>query len=340
MRVVLPVAVVLAVGAFAPHASWGHRDDARRAVLSAETRAAMREVLARSGAGLGRGQHTRAGTLQATQSRLDTTLAFSRTGTVDLTQLSGDVVVTAWDRAEVQVRAYVERGQLRRRFSPSHVAVDVEPVRGRTGESRIDVSVPAGVRVTVRSRSGDVSVRGTGAAVEVRSTSGDVTVSDAADRVVLETLSGDVRGARLGGAVRAESTNGSIELREVSGDVEAETTSGDVVLTGVRSRLARITTVGGDIEYEGALDAAGRYDFRSHSGDIRLEIPEGSGARFSVETFSGALDSEFQLTLEPGTRSTAKPRRFEFTLGAGGARATAASFSGDIVITRRLGSAR
>ena len=76
-------------------------------------------------------------------------------------------------------------------------------------------------------------------------------------------------------------------------------------------------------------------EFHSHSGDIRLGIPESSSAQFSVETFSGSLDSEFPITLQPGQRSTGRPRRFEFTLGKGGARVTAESFSGDIVLARR-----
>ena len=48
-------------------------------------------------------------------------------------------------------------------------------------------------------------------------------------------------------------------------------------------------------------------------------------------TFSGSLDSEFSITLQPGQRSTGRPRRFEFKLGSGSARITAESFSGDIV---------
>ena len=78
----------------------------------------------------------------------------------------------------------------------------------------------------------------------------------------------------------------------------------------------------------------GRYEFHSHSGSIRLEIPGNAGARFSVETFSGSLDSDFDITLQPGDRGTRRPRRFEFTIGNGGARVTAETFSGDITLGR------
>jgi DUF4097 and DUF4098 domain-containing protein YvlB len=277
---------------------------------------------------------------QDVQSRMDTTFAFSRTGVVDLTQISGDVVVTAWDRGEARIRAYAERGRIRSNLSSSRLTLDIESVRGRVGDSKFELSVPVGVRVIARSTSGDVTVKGTRGAVDARSTSGDVTVTDATDRIVLESVSGDVRASQLTGEVRSESVSGTVEIRDATGDVRAETTSGDVTLLGVSSRSVFATTVSGEVEYDGTIDANGRYEFHSHSGDIRLEIPESSGAQFTVETFSGSLDSEFRLTLQPGQRSTGRPRRFEFTLGTGSARVTAETFSGDVTLARRARSAR
>ena len=277
---------------------------------------------------------------QEAQSRVDTTFTFSRTGVVDLTQVSGDIIVTSWDRAEARVRAYAERGQVRSGLSSSRLTLDVESVRGRIGDSRFEVTVPVGVRVIARSRSGDVSVRGTKSAVQAESTSGDVEVTDATDRVVIESVSGDVRASELKGEVRAQSVSGTIEVRGVSGDIRAETTSGDVSLLGVTSRSVTATTVSGEVEYEGGIDPNGRYEFHAHSGNVRLEIPESSSAHFSVETFSGSLDTEFTLTMQPGQRTTGRPRRYEFTLGSGTARVTAESFSGDIVLVRRPRSTR
>jgi DUF4097 and DUF4098 domain-containing protein YvlB len=277
---------------------------------------------------------------QDAQTRIDTTFAFSRTGVVDLTQISGDVIVTAWERGEARIRAYAERGRIRSNLSSSRLTLEIESVRGRVGDSRFEVSVPVGVRVIARSTSGDVTVKGTKGAVDARSTSGDVTVSEATDRIVIESVSGDVHASQLTGEVRSESVSGNVEIRDATGDVRAETTSGDVSLLGVTSRVVFATTVSGEVEYDGTIDANGRYEFHSHSGDIRLEIPEAAGARFTVETFSGSLDSEFSLTLLPGQRSTGRPRRFEFTLGSGSARVTAESFSGDIVLARRARSAR
>jgi DUF4097 and DUF4098 domain-containing protein YvlB len=269
------------------------------------------------------------------QSRLDTTFAFNKTGSVDLTELSGDVVVNAWERNEARVRAYAEHGRIRSSLSPSRLSLEVDPVSGRTGDSKLEVWVPVGARVVARSTSGDVTVKGTKAEVDARSTSGDVVVADATDHITIESVSGDVHGSQLNGDVRSESVSGTVEIRDSSGPVRAETTSGDVSLLGMTSRNVFATTVSGEVEYDGTVDKDGRYEFHSHSGDIRLGIPESTGAQFSVETFSGSLDSEFPITLQPGQRSTGRPRRFEFTLGSGTARITAESFSGDIVLARR-----
>ena len=277
---------------------------------------------------------------QAAQSRIDSTFAFNRSGVVDLRQISGDVVVTSWDRAEARVRAYAERGQVRSELTSSRLTLQIEPVRGRVGDSRFEVTVPVGVRVVARSTSGDVSVTGTKGPVDAKSTSGDVEVVDAADRIVIESVSGDVRASQLVGEVRSEAVSGTIEIRGVNGDIRAETTSGDVSLTRVVSRSVVTTTVSGETEYEGTIDANGRYEFHAHSGDIRLEIPESSGGQFAIETFSGSLDTEFALTLQPGQRTSRRPRRYEFTLGSGSARVTAESFSGDIVLVKQARSGR
>lgn len=277
---------------------------------------------------------------QDAQSRIDTTFAFNRNGSVDLTEISGDVVVNAWDRSEARIRAYAERGRIRSSISSSRLSLETEAVRGRIGDSKLEVWIPVGARVVARSTSGDVTVKGTKSPVDARSTSGDVVVSDATDRITIESVSGDVRASQLSGDVRGESVSGTIEIRGATGPVRAETTSGDVSLLGVTSRNVYATTVSGEIEYDGTIDNSGRYEFHAHSGDIRLEIPESASAQFSVETFSGSLDSEFPITLQPGQRTTGRPRRFEFTLGSGSARIIAESFSGDIVLARRARPAR
>jgi DUF4097 and DUF4098 domain-containing protein YvlB len=105
-------------------------------------------------------------------------------------------------------------------------------------------------------------------------------------------------------------------------------------VTGAQSRNVRCESVSGEVTYVGSVDANGRYEFSSHSGEIRLELPANVGARFGVETFSGEIDSDFPLTLGGGGRDRDRPMRMEFTLGNGGARITAQTFSGSIMLEK------
>jgi hypothetical protein len=274
---------------------------------------------------------------------IDTTVALGRGGVVDLSVVSGDIRVVGWTRGEVHVRASTEGGELRFEGGGSRITLE-QILRGRhgrhddDGEAHYEVSVPEGTRVLMRSTSGDLSARGVKGDVEARSVSGGVEVDGAGDHTVLESVSGDVRATRLAGDVRANSVSGEVELSDVAGDAEGESVSGDVRIRNARSKVARAETVSGEVAYEGTIDPAGRYDFTSHSGDVTLVLPAAVNASVSIGTFSGGIESDFPLTLHPDTESSKRnrARRLEFTIGSGGPRINAETFSGDVVI-RRVG---
>lgn len=278
----------------------------------------------------------------AAPTRIDTTVRVGQGGAVDLTLVSGPVTVTAWNRTDVRVRGYSERLPLR--FEATGGTVRVYSPRTRTrsaGEQRLEAFVPAGTRVAAASVSGDVRVRGVRGEVDARSTSGDVDVEGGARRVALQSVSGDVHATSLDGDVRAQSVSGDVTLDDVGGEVDARTTSGGVTVRRARVSRLRAETVSGDVAYDGALARDGRYDLSSHSGEIRLALPAGAGAALSVRTYSGTIDSDVPLTLQPNAvpndaraAGYRTGRRLEFTLGGGGARITAESFSGSITITR------
>jgi DUF4097 and DUF4098 domain-containing protein YvlB len=277
---------------------------------------------------------------QNAASRLDTTITFTADGTVDLSNISGEINVTGWDRKEVRIKAYSERGRIEWDLSSSRVTLEVrsehDSRRSRgIGETRYDLSVPRGVRVIAHSTSGEIILRGTGGNVEANSTSGDVTVEDASRRVEIGTVSGDISAKRIKGNLEIGSVSGDIEMDDVEGDVRMETTSGDMTLTKAHSREVDASTTSGEIVFEGlTVDPSGRYEFHSHSGTIAITIPGNASAKFSLETFSGEIDSDFPITLQPGDRGGRRQRRFEFNVGEGGARIIAETFSGDVEIRK------
>jgi DUF4097 and DUF4098 domain-containing protein YvlB len=273
--------------------------------------------------------------------RIDTVVPLEPHGTVDLSLISGRMHVTAWERAEVKVVASIEEGDGRLRFnaSRSKVSLDIESGDGRRrrgnngGDARYEVTVPRGSRLVLEAVSGDIVAAGVGGEVEANSVSGDVTVSDATSEVDVESVSGSVRASAITGTLRAHSVSGNVSVENAAGNVEAETVSGRILLDGIKSRSVRTESVNGNMTYTGSVDPSGRYTFEAHSGTIRLNLPDNVGAVFSVETFSGDIDSDFPVTMQPG-QGRNREGRFEFTVGDGKARISAETFSGKIIINR------
>ncbi|HJU67061.1 MAG TPA: DUF4097 family beta strand repeat-containing protein [Gemmatimonadaceae bacterium] len=264
-------------------------------------------------------------------SRIDTVVPLGRNGAVEVRLHTGEIIVTSWTRSEVRVRGTSERGQIRLEAMSSHIEIGTWPEHSRHGEAHVEITVPEGTRLTVSGNSADVSVRGVKGEVEVTTMNGDVEIDNASSRVSFESVSGDVQISRVQGDLRGEAMSGEIDVTDVAGEVDLESVSGDLTLHNVRSRSVRAETVSGNIEFDGRTESGGRYDFASHSGDVRLLLPAALGALISVETFSGTIDSDFPIELRPGQRHG---KEFEFQVGDGGARIGATSFSGGIYIQR------
>jgi hypothetical protein len=267
-------------------------------------------------------------------SRIDTTIAFARGGTVELQLIAGEIIVTGWPRDQIRVRATSERSALRLDASAGYVNLGLRSGAARSGDTRFEVSVPVGTRVRANTTSGDIRITGSKGEVEARTQRGDIVIEDVGSRVETTAFSGDVDVSGVAGDLRVNVLSGDVQVRGVSGDVEVKTVSGEIDLRDVRSRLVRATSTSGDVSFDGAIDGGGRYELESHSGDVEVTLPAGVGATLTVSTYSGGIESDFPLTLQPGGTGS-QGRSFTFMLGRGGARITAESFSGDINIRSR-----
>jgi DUF4097 and DUF4098 domain-containing protein YvlB len=272
-------------------------------------------------------------------SRVDTTIAFARTGTVELQLTGGEIIVSAWSRDQVRVRATSERSAIRFDASSAHLSLGLRSGSRRSGDTRFELTVPIGVRVRASSTSGDIRIAGSKADVEARTQRGDIVVEDVGTSEIT-ALSGDVDASGINGELHVNVLSGDVRIRQVTGDVDVKTVSGEIDLRDARSRYVRIGTTNGDITFDGTIDPTGRYELQTHSGDVDLTLPANVGAQLTMSTYSGGIESDFPLTLPPGPHGDASGhgKRFTFTLGRGGARITAESFSGDINIRSRGGS--
>lgn len=267
------------------------------------------------------------------QSSIDTTFAFDKRGTVSLSVGSGEIIVRAWSRDQIQVRARSERSVVRMDATPTRLSLDLSRARG--GDTRFELTVPVGVRVSARASNGDISIIGTKGGVEAKTQSGDLNVEDVGDMVDLGSLSGDITARGLTGNIDIGAVSGDITLADVKGDLEATSVSGDIELRNVVARYVRAKSTSGDITYDGTIDSTGRYELGSHSGSVYLTVPQTTGAVLTVSTYTGSIDSDFPITLKPGEHGIGMSKRFTFEIGKGEARISAESFSGDITIRSR-----
>ncbi|MCK7541344.1 MAG: DUF4097 domain-containing protein [Marinilabiliales bacterium] len=136
------------------------------------------------------------------------------------------------------------------------------------------------------------------AAVELKSVSGDVDVApdrrEGQDRLRQRQRRPARRGRGRGQAGQRRSDPGEHRrgrvhqgrLREHQRDPDQglarspTTVSGDIRMTDVSgARTVDVKTVSGNVTYIGAIEADGRYELKTHSGDVRMSIPAGLGLR-------------------------------------------------------------
>jgi DUF4097 and DUF4098 domain-containing protein YvlB len=267
-------------------------------------------------------------------SRIDSTFSFNKDGWVDVGIISGEITITGSTRPEAKVYATIDRGWIEASLSSNRIRLNTRSDRGRIGRARVEITVPVGTRIVASGVSGSVRVTGTNGEVEASSVSGAVEVLGANDRITVSSVSGKLHVANLRGRTKLSTTSTAIEAEDIVGDISAGSVSGRITLAGVRSSHVTAGTVSGSVNYEGTIDPSGSYEFTTHSGGVHMLVPSDIGAELQLETFSGHISSAFPITLQPGDISSRRQRRMQFTIGRGGARITAQTFSGNITLDK------
>lgn len=300
-----------------------------------------------------------------TTDRVLQTFKVGADGALDLSGISGDVRVTGGSGGEIRVEAtkrvrHRNADQAKRLLTDLRVEMTnvngrvevrtIYPRRGSYGErgisARVDyvIAVPAGITVAVKSISGDVLVSGVRGEVRAETVSGDVNVDSTPNLAVAKTVSGDVNARDIGGPA-------TLVLSTVSGSViasglrvralEAGSVSGDVKLSGMEVERVEAKSVSGNIEFDAPLVKAGRYEFTSHSGNVRIVLSGNTGFELDADTFSGSVRSDVPVTLRSVGRDARDRRRntsnraIRGSYGDGSAILSVRSHSGSVVITKR-----
>jgi DUF4097 and DUF4098 domain-containing protein YvlB len=268
------------------------------------------------------------------QQQTDTTFAVAAGARLKLDNHAGTVRVTSWDRQEVRVRAeHGSRDMIEISTQGAVVRVQAERDRGMPTFVEYDITVPRAMAVDVEGVETDITVEGVAGEIDLSSVEGDITVRGAGGAVSITSVEGDliVDGGR--GKVAVSGTDGDVTITGARGEIVVETVDGDVTLENVESASVDLSTVDGDIKYQGTVQDGGTYRLTSHEGDLTLGAPAGVNATIAIATFDGSFEADpaFKVQL-----SEMRPgRRFSFTLGTGSARVELETFDGEIRLERR-----
>jgi DUF4097 and DUF4098 domain-containing protein YvlB len=275
--------------------------------------------------------------------------------TVSLGNISGDIKISSWSGTQAEMVA-VKTGpadqlnsvEIKIDAQPSRLSIQtIYPKHNNKVSVSYDLKVPRNVsldsitsvsgdiniadiegRIVGRSVSGDIQASRLGQETSLESVSGDVRATDISGRTSVKSVSGDIIADGINGDLEAKTVSGDAQIRQVRGYIQAESVSGDVHISGSNPTSLKTSTVSGDIRFEGRLNASGRYELKSHSGTIMMELPEDSSFVLKVSRFSGSFSSDFAFSAEMSSKS------FSGVVGSGGPTVEMSGFSGTLQILK------
>ena len=265
---------------------------------------------------------------------------------------SGNITVTGGDRREVRATAHDGKVILRRadnakvQTPATRLEVIVSDSEKETpasfgecrGSSDLELEVPRGATVYVKTRDGDIDVSDV---TEVRAdtSGGGVTVQHVTREVEASSIDGDISVEESSGRMRLHSFSGGIEvvkakMVEPNDFLYAQTTSGDVRLEQIEQPHIEVTTISAEISLTGPLARGGFYDFKTINGDITLKLPDTVTFQLTAKVSQGGeiiTDFPLKYTGGPSTAAIAAGK-ITGTYGAGATTSTInlVSFSGTL----------
>jgi DUF4097 and DUF4098 domain-containing protein YvlB len=264
-------------------------------------------------------------------------------GEVDVSNISGSIVISGWDKPEVAVSADLSGDSQRVRVMTGggHTRVCVTNGdsngcnstgwHGRTGSVDLQIQVPRQSQLDVAAVSADVTSRGVSGTQRLHSVSGDIHAELGSGDDEVNTVSGSVtlQGSGQDGRLHVATVSGDLKATNVAGELEARTVNGTLTAELAPARLARLNTTSGDIQLSARLTSDGTVESETVSGDQNVTVSAPAGYSYEAKTFSGDIRNCFGQRPE---RSEYGPgNRLEGSRGGGGkGQVRIQSLSGDV----------
>ncbi len=275
----------------------------------------------------------------AAQERIDAGAAANPTAAIRISSLTGSIRVTGWARDSVEVRGRVDRsiGRFYLGGSRDALKLGVETPNGTTpsGTADLEIRVPAGARLWVKSASAELDLTLEGGSVEIITVGSRVRLAGRAREVSVETIDGNVELALDADLARVRTASGTVVTRGVIQQLDAAAVSG-ALLIGMEGKVrsVQLQTASGEIAFKGDLVPEGLLHAETHGGEIELRLPPHLGARWHLVSFGAGVVNQ----LVPASAVHAGPQRGEwhFTTGDGRATVDVRTFKGSVTLIKRF----
>ncbi|GLQ92611.1 DUF4097 family beta strand repeat-containing protein [Dyella acidisoli] len=262
------------------------------------------------------------------------------TAHINISNVKGEVTVTAWDRSEVHVGGQLGDGAqpLAIEGSDNNLTINVQ-AKGQSGwfnwsgenamePTRLDVNVPRGASVKVNVVSAPASVDGIDRGdIEVNSVSGRVRINAQTPMLNVVSVSGNIAFSGYAKQAKLQTVSGDILAPSIGSTAELQTVSGRIQAGGGPWQQLNLSTVSGDVQLTGVVAAGGNMNVDSMSGDVQLQFPAPLNSNLHASTFSGNVHTDFGTPTHPehGPGST-----LDAVAGDGSGTIHVETFSGDI----------
>ena len=270
------------------------------------------------------------------------------TGRFTLSNISGDIAVTAGSGDEVTLEAVKRTRGDRSELAGVVIEIDDRPGRvdirtrhtARRDRSSVDytVTVPREATVDLGSISGNVRVTNLQGPLRVQSVSGTVAVSGSTNVEFAKSISGDVEltGSAPEARITGSTVSGTVRARDLkTRALSLSAISGNAEVNNVEAERLEVKSVSGDVIFAGAAVRNARYEFNTHSGNVRLALASAPGFELNASTFSGDVRSDLPVTINDARSRRGPGRSIRVVVGDGAATLTVSTFSGDVVIRRQ-----
>jgi DUF4097 and DUF4098 domain-containing protein YvlB len=241
-------------------------------------------------------------------------------GSVNLKSGAGNHVVVAYTAHSPKVEVDETSTANHRRIEiRTHVLPEQKPA---TEEGKVDyeITVPAGISVTVNTSTAPITVDGLRGELSLSSDTGHVTVHNVAHSLL-----------------RVRGVAAPVSLSNITGGhVDVATISGAVQMTDVTGPKVTVATTSGNIEYHGDCSGVGDYLMTTHSGNIELTLPPTASVDLMARSVSGQVENDFPL--QEKAHPSFVPRAgssFAGTSNSGSSSVELQSFSGRIRVKKQ-----